>query len=98
MSEAEEIGALVAEFGVLYRQRSAAMGIVFSAPEVAVAYRCADLLNLVRRSGDGLALLRDEVAYERELLARALRHNARDGAAHKTPSLSIPPPPGEQGR
>lgn len=71
MTSQTEVATLIAQFADLHRQVRIARGYVDSNLEVAVAYACQDMLNQFKRGGaSALEILRDEVAYEGECLAK----------------------------
>ena len=73
MTNQAEIGAIVAEYAVAHRELRLARGYQDFNLDAVVEFACQDLLNLYKRCGThqtGLETIRDELAFEREILAR----------------------------
>lgn len=73
MTHEAEIAAIIAEYAVAHRALRIARGYNDYNLDVVVQYACDDLLNQYKRCGSsqsGLETLRDELAYEKEILAR----------------------------
>lgn len=80
MTHEAELASLIAQYATLHRELRVARGHNDYNLDVVVEYACQDLLNLYRRCGtpqSGLETVRDEVAFEGEVLARL---NAEAGA------------------
>jgi hypothetical protein len=69
MKMTKQVKALVAQYAAAHREIRTLKYNDYNL-DVTVAYACADLLNLVKRNGNSLELLKDEVAYEQECLAK----------------------------
>lgn len=72
MQNQAEVAALITEYAGVHRAIRIARGYNDFNLDVVVAYACEDLLNQYKRHNDASALeiLRDEVAYEHECLAK----------------------------
>ena len=64
------IETLIAEFAEAHRALRIAKGYNDYNLDQVVAYACADMLNSVKNCSDPVAMLADEVAFERECLER----------------------------
>lgn len=64
------IETLIAEFAQAHRALRIAKGYNDYNLDQVVAYACADMLNSVKNCSDPIAMLADEVAFERECLER----------------------------
>lgn len=71
MKMTKKVKALIAEFAVIHREIRVIKYADFNYNlDAIIAYRCADLINQVKHSPHHIEALQDEVAYERECLAK----------------------------
>lgn len=73
MTTQAQLAAIVAEYAIVHRELRVARGYNDYNLDAVVEYACQDLVNLFKRCGTektGLETVRDELAYEREILAR----------------------------
>ncbi|KWZ39557.1 hypothetical protein WS72_19310 [Burkholderia savannae] len=66
----DDIEVLMLEYAQLYRRTRVVRGYVDMNLDQVVAYAVIDMRNSLKLSGDPLALLRDEVAFQKECLER----------------------------